>query len=617
MQSNTRAFLPHAAVLVIAAFATSAAAQTTLTVGPSGQYASIQAAIVAATSGDTIAVAPGTYHESIRYLGKNVAIVATGATAQNSHVIDAQGIDTVVRFVAGEGPTARLEGFTITGGHGAAGEPGGIDIYLAQPTIRGCWIVGNVGGSQPVSPNTVLGDGGTGGIQMRLANHHPTLQECTFLNNQGGQGRAYYVSNGTAMVAALGGTGGVSIGAINWTQACSLSIRGCHFAGNVGRTGAPGYSPNPFPMTLPARHGAGAISVTTSRLNVTIAASSFQDNIGAGNAPGAIDVALPGATWPTFAPGGTLLVEDCVMSGNQNGTVRLENSVTMTLRRCLLHANVGTTVGAFLFDTYLGPESAITIVDSELIGNSGGPAFESIFGGWPCSIQRSIVFGHDSGTTPLVALNWGHGTFNNNVFWGNSSPYPWSTYSCIEGGSTGTGTIALHPQFVRDPSPGSDAIWGTPDDDLGDLRLQPTSPCIDAGDPRTAASGLDMGAHPRLLDGDLDGTQRIDMGAHEFGHVRLALSTPTPQQLTLEVTGSPNLLAVVAMGMPATQTTMLAPLGELFLDLGAPIIVAPIGALPVTLNYALPGGALELMFQAVVLGNVGGNVSSPQLLHVQ
>jgi hypothetical protein len=77
------------------------------------------------------------------------------------------------------------------------------------------------------------------------------------------------------------------------------------------------------------------------------------------------------------------------------------------------------------------------------------------------------------------------------------------TYSNVEGGYAGTGNIDADPLFTQTPSPGADGLWGTADDDYGDLRLQPGSPCIDAAD----CTAVPPDAHD--LDGDGDTTEPI------------------------------------------------------------------------------------------------------------
>jgi hypothetical protein len=70
-------------------------------------------------------------------------------------------------------------------------------------------------------------------------------------------------------------------------------------------------------------------------------------------------------------------------------------------------------------------------------------------------------------------------------------------YSDIEGGYTGTGNISLEPLFTEPV--------------LGNYRLLPNSPCIDAGDPYyiPEPDETDLDGNPRITDG------RIDMGAYE------------------------------------------------------------------------------------------------------
>src|SRR5205823_1894750 len=112
-------------------------------------------------------------------------------------------------------------------------------------------------------------------------------------------------------------------------------------------------------------------------------------------------------------------------------------------------------------------------------------------------------------------------TLSNCITWNNSGIY-------ITGGSytvsysdvpvSGTGNINTNPKFVRTPSPGADAVWGTADDDYGDLRLQSTSPCIDVGSNAAIPAGIttDIRGKNRIIDfPGVGGGAVVDMGAYE------------------------------------------------------------------------------------------------------
>ncbi len=92
-------------------------------------FPTIQQGIVAATPGDTVLVAPGTYFENINFLGKKPLLVASqfimdGDTNHiaNTIINGSQPLDpdigSVVTFESGEDTTSVLCGFTITGGTG-------------------------------------------------------------------------------------------------------------------------------------------------------------------------------------------------------------------------------------------------------------------------------------------------------------------------------------------------------------------------------------------------------------------------------------------------------------------------------------------------------------------
>ncbi len=87
-------------------------------------------------------------------------------------------------------------------------------------------------------------------------------------------------------------------------------------------------------------------------------------------------------------------------------------------------------------------------------------------------------------------------TVRTNSFFGNTGG------TCVGVTCTGNGNITADAKFVNAAA--------------GDLRLQGTSPAIDAGtDADAPASGKDLVGQIRILDGNNDGIPRVDMGALE------------------------------------------------------------------------------------------------------
>src|SRR3954465_7558775 len=74
----------------------------------------IQAAINAATNGDTVLVADGTYKENINFNGKLITVTSQHGASKTT--IDGGGVNTVVLFVTNETSASILNGFTITNG---------------------------------------------------------------------------------------------------------------------------------------------------------------------------------------------------------------------------------------------------------------------------------------------------------------------------------------------------------------------------------------------------------------------------------------------------------------------------------------------------------------------
>lgn len=146
------------------------------------------------------------------------------------------------------------------------------------------------------------------------------------------------------------------------------------------------------------------------------------------------------------------------------------------------------------------------IVDNGTLGSSrrGGLALDSS-GSLPAEVvNNTIAYNLGRGSPFLSGVNCVSAVeLRNNILWMNDTPDlsslcdPW--YNDISS-STWNGVqnnISLGPQFVDQPA--------------GDYHLQPTSPCVDAGDP----AGI-----PPAPEADVDGQSRylgtgVDMGADE------------------------------------------------------------------------------------------------------
>jgi hypothetical protein len=171
-------------IVIVSAFFTIGLANATTIHVPSDQP-NIQDAINIAVDGDTVLIAPGTYVETLDFLGK--AITVTSEDGATTTVIDGfQEIDDVhnipvVMFVSGEGRGSVLSGLTVRGARSWDG--GGIRIEHSSPTI-----IDNI-----ITDNTGLSPGG-GGIV--IWGGRPLIQSNLITNNEatyGGRGGGIWI----------------------------------------------------------------------------------------------------------------------------------------------------------------------------------------------------------------------------------------------------------------------------------------------------------------------------------------------------------------------------------------------------------------------------------------
>jgi len=202
---------PFVLAMVMALLFCVSSVRAQVTINVPADQPTIQGAINAAASGDTILVAPGTYSEKINFGGKAIVVTSSGGPSVTTIHGGANG--SVVTFNTGETPSAQLSGFTIQNGFQNGLSGGGISITGASPTITGNTITGNhaaqgigiyVDGGSPVIRDNLItgnnqagaGSSGLGGGGIAVSSGNPQIIGNTITNNS--------VSNG-------GSGGGISI----------------------------------------------------------------------------------------------------------------------------------------------------------------------------------------------------------------------------------------------------------------------------------------------------------------------------------------------------------------------------------------------------------------------
>jgi hypothetical protein len=201
-------------------------------------YSTIQSAIAAAASGDSILVGPGVYDENLDTQGKSLSLIGPAGAAAT--VVDGGGRATVLAMSGG----GLVEGFTLRNGHDQEHWLGG-GIRVTGPfatTIRNNIIEDNRAG-------VYFDAGAGGGIYVDLEADSVLIETNTIRNNYaGGQGGGIRSWSLNAVIRAnvitgngchLGGAG-ASVGgrevfvenlvASNWSDA---------FAAGVHADGAP------------------------------------------------------------------------------------------------------------------------------------------------------------------------------------------------------------------------------------------------------------------------------------------------------------------------------------------------------------------------------------------
>ena len=257
-------------------------------------YVTLRGALSAASPGDTVLVAPGTYTEpteSTPY-GPSMVVMASGVVLRSAEgpdvtVLDARGEGRTV-YIGNADPSTRVEGFTVTGGVALGGalyedHGGGIFCYHSSPTLIECAVVGNeafigggMAGDHPSAPVMVgcvfegnLAIGGEGGGLAFLGSSAAQIVDCTFAANEAARGGGVqcYVSTPELTDCRFLRNRATEAGGAVHIYLGSPTLDGCSFWENTAPAGG----------AIHARNGS-LLGIT----GCTIARSSSTDMVGAG-----------------------------------------------------------------------------------------------------------------------------------------------------------------------------------------------------------------------------------------------------------------------------------------------------------------------------------------------